>query len=531
MGYYSIDVTGATSLSGTRMVLVNEGSVSVWIRQSEFSEPRTAFAKLNDAGLGCRAKANQDKLLQKVDDLTSFPPAALVDQTGWIGGYFALPDGTVFAPKKAPPATVVFRKAPEKFQVSGTFEAWTEGVATPLIGQTLPAFVIMMAFMPPLLKLSERNDNYGFEMVGQGGTGKSTSSLLGASVLGSADFVTSFYTTLGALEAQIPLHADLPLLLEEANLYMAGETTAKRGAAFKAFAFMMSMGREKDRYNAPAGSSYRFSYLSTSNEPLASLIGEDTDVARAAGDRLITLEIPDRTYGVFDSLPPGVNSASEFAGQLRRAAAENHGHAIRIFLGRLVRDRGSDETALRADIRRWMDDFRQKCGADPNNGSEVRVADSFGLVYAAGRLAKRYKALPEGWKCLLPVLTCYRTMRRVSAPPKTFEQRLTELAGLPDTVDLDAEGVTRKMIAAGGIFVRNAKTCTELIIRPNAMGRALPNWSHLRRQPEVKARILGDQGRHDTKRKLGRKGSPERVYCFKLADREPDDDADDVDLA
>lgn len=61
-----------------------------------------------------------------------------------------------------------------------------------------------------------------------------------------------------------------------------------------------------------------------------------------------------------------------------------------------------------AEVNRCLAQFRKKAGVDENNGSKVRVADAFGLEYAAGRLAKTYTVFPKCLNCLAPALACYR---------------------------------------------------------------------------------------------------------------------------
>ena len=99
--------------------------------------------------------------------------------------------------------------------------------------------------------------------------------------------------------------------------------------------------------------------------------------------------------------------SAEYANALTRAAEQNHGHAIRKFLKQLVRARAKDDAALRAWIASRVNGFVEKANIDPNDGSAFRVAEAFGLVYAAGRLAQQYGVLPDCLAVGPAVLTCY----------------------------------------------------------------------------------------------------------------------------
>jgi hypothetical protein len=258
---YYIGVTGATALSGTKMILVSDGGVTVAIPLDDVADAQAVRGRLSKGGIPIFTKPKLDALYEEVEQLTVYNEMPLVDRPGWNKGYFCLADGTIFTPKGEPEGILAFEPDTTKCEVAGTGKGWRSGVVKPLAGHALPAFVLQWAFTPALLPWSERDDNVGFEIVGKPGTGKSTLQFLGASILGSARYVASFYTTLNGLESQIPAHGYHPLLLEEANLYLAGETKSQHGAAFKAFAFMMSSGRQKGRYQSLPGLGYRFSYL------------------------------------------------------------------------------------------------------------------------------------------------------------------------------------------------------------------------------------------------------------------------------
>ncbi|QYE35244.1 DUF927 domain-containing protein [Polymorphobacter sp. PAMC 29334] len=522
----SPSVRGWATASGGRWVELTRGSSTAWVKESEFVGTQTAvWKRLADQGVSVLGKKTCDQVLAKVAALDFCHVRPLIEHSGWSGACFAFPDATVFAPEGVHDAVVVFDPLQDKCAKKGTLKGWKRHVAVKMTGQPIPMFMLMLTFMPPLLQLSDRPDNFGFELVGPGGTGKTTLQLAMSSIFGGTgrggggSYWITFDTTLNALEDQMAVHSDLPLIIEEANLYMAGSSAAKRAEAFKAFVFKMSGGKQKGRLGAAPTRDYRFSYLSSSNEPLAELIGQASDVAKAAGDRLITLRVgSNRPYGVFEFLPTGIGSASELAGELTAGAAAHHGTSGRRFLAELVRARATDEAELQKVIRGCVSKFARHAGIDLNNGSEVRVAEAFGLVYAAGRLAQKYGALPKKWKCGPAVLACYRQHKHDQRPSRSFTDRLSDLAAAADTVHLGRAGErpSRAGIAKANVLVLHRSSGRELLIRPVGIAAAFPNWRDLKGRADVTAILNNDKGHLTTKRKLHKGVGAERVHSFKL---------------
>ena len=132
----------------------------------------------------------------------------LIEHSGWSGACFALPDGTVSAPEGVHDAVVVFDPLPDKYAKKGTCTGWKRHVAVPVTGQAMPMFMLMLSFMPPLRQFSHRPDNFGFELVGPGGTGKTTLQLAMSSIFGGTGrggggcYWITLDTTLNALEDQ-----------------------------------------------------------------------------------------------------------------------------------------------------------------------------------------------------------------------------------------------------------------------------------------------------------------------------------------
>lgn len=522
-----IQTEGFTAPSGKEWVRVSVGQRYGWVPYREiYGSGKDAIRRLANQTVNIIGWPSTKDFLNSVRELSHFPPRDLIENVGWNGCHFALPDGTVFSPEINPAGEVLFDRISNRCAERGTLGGWKRRVAEPLVDQRIGTFVLCAAFAAPILKLKNRVGNFGFELVGPKGKGKSTFQQIMSSVLGGATqgedghYWTSFDATPGGLEQTMASHSDLPMILEEANLYIAGESSRVRGAHFQALAFRFAGGSDRRRLGSGATGEYRFVYVTSSNESLFDLIGRNSESASAATDRLITIQIPpDRRHGLFDSIPDEFSSGSDFAKALIAAADQNHGNAIRRFLQKLVEARASDEVKLKKDIAAMIARFCEKAHVDTSNGSAVRVAEAFGIVYAAGELAKRYGALPKRMRCGPAALACYRLHLSKNDDLESFSALLSAIAKRDDVIDLGIRNISdfnARTLAKAPAFVRGRQSNRELWIRQARIKELIPNWTTLKHNPEI-AQLLKRDGRHmRIKRTVGWKGAQERVYCFEF---------------
>jgi hypothetical protein len=255
----------------------------------------------------------------------------------------------------------------------------------------------------------------------------------------------------------------------------------------------------------------------------ASLAGEDTDIGRLAQERINTLEIaPERQHGLLDRLPEPFSSAPEYTLFLREQVACHHGLVLHKFVERLVRVRSRDETRLKHGIRRHIAQFRKNSRCDLSDVHAVRVADDFGLIYAAARLAQRWGYLPAEWDVGPQLLVCYRDFHTPRVPLMSFDQELRDLVQAPDALHIghNQPDPDTETLANADIIVVHRSTHLELIIRPTAIEGRIRNWRQRVNDPQVIARAhretgkTGQGGQHKQwRRKID---GTQRVYCFRM---------------
>jgi len=456
--------------------------------------------------------------------LVTFTPFPLAERRGWNGSSFALGSGEVLHPKGQAAPTAIFRAESHRFARSGSLADWQEHVAAPLAGQLLPSFVLMTAFAAPLLDLIAWNGNPGFEITGETSKGKTTILRLAASVIGvghhspRGQYIYTGRVTPNGIEGVMRQYAHSLLVIDDLSQFAGPKSGKGRAGELRDLVMTLNEGKSKLRHDDHDQDATAFVVLTSSNEPLSSQLDAGRELVNdAVRARLLTLPA-DGEYGVFEFVPDGYGSSGEFARALTQAAERNYGQAIGPYLARLVQDRADDEVTLRKRIEGYIEWFRRDVGVDRNDGVALRVVDAFGLVYAAGRLARRYGILPKALEYKKAVRACYRH-HLASVQQRPFNDRLIALARRPGVIDLDKgyPDLTDEQLAEVPAFLRtNQAGEREIVLRQQQLKRAFPDWTAIATTEEVQLSLAKHRNRRGSQCKI-RAGKPkERVYIFRL---------------
>jgi len=476
-----------------RWVAVTHDGTTRLVAYSRFIDRAGATRALSELGIVLVRSEERKKLFELVEDLRTFTPAVIFTKPGWHRGLFATASGRVIRPQRASKGIIAFTPAKTKCARGGSSAQWKRDVAERLVGHPIPSFFVMSAFAAPLLDVVRRTDNFGFELSGEGGKGKSTTQRLLASTVGAAmekdgSYLETFYATASAMEQKMCLHSDMPFIIDEANLYGAGEGEREMARKMRQFAFQMAAGTTKGRFGDPVQVGYRFIYVTSSNEPFhETLTCTHRDKAQAATDRLMTITVPQGDSGVFGPLPEGCGSYRDFTAGLESAMTEQFGTAMPRFLRRLVSARHSDEAALQGELQADITFFKDRIGINNNNGSDVRVAEAFGLVYAAGNLARKYRVLPQAFDCLEAVEICYANFRGKVPIRQTLPERILAIAARTETMMIDMANLPRLTDAeleAAGAFIRTVKGERLILMTPSFGRRMFPDWNAIKGSAE-----------------------------------------------
>lgn len=489
-GQPTVTVRGFADSRRNQWVEIGFKGKSALLEYRAFASDRGAiWSTLASRGLTIVSKAVKASVIQQVEGLEAFPHRLIFDRPGWHQGQFVNASGKVFAPARAEKGAVAFTPNALKCGRKGNAASWKKEVAQHLVGHPIPSFFLMLCFAAPMLDLVGRQENIGAELAGEGGKGKSTTQRLMASTVGPAmekdsGYITSFFMTPAALEQSMRWHSDMPFIIDEANLFGSGDGSRANNQKMQDFSFQMSGGFTKGRFDSAQQEAFRFVYVTSANEPFCQLLGQThRDVANAATDRLMTITIPEGDAGVFGPLPAGYDSYRQFTLMLEGAMSQQYGTAMPKFIRALVSQRDKDEAKLKARIRQRIDAFKQEIGVNENNGSDVRVAEAFGLAYAAGVFARRFGILPAEFDCLGAAVHCYTNFRSTVPVRQPLADRLLAIANRPQTMTIDRRNLpelTDEQVKAAGAFIRVVKGETLLLMTPEFGSKALPDWNALK---------------------------------------------------
>ncbi len=220
---------------------------------------------------------------------------------------------------------------------------------------------------------------------------KSTAVEAAASVWGrgaSPGFVRSWRATANALEGAAALHNDNVLVLDELGVVEAKEAAAAT--------YQLAAGTGKGR-SARDGSlrsplTWRTLVLSTGEIRLSDKLRENGQRAMA-GQAIRLIDVPadaGKNLGIFDHAgEPG--SAKALADAIKLAARTHYGSAGPAFLAQLIEQGLEDvEAAVSAAIAQ----FQSKVVPQGADGQVQRACDRFGLIAAAGELARDFGLVP-----------------------------------------------------------------------------------------------------------------------------------------
>lgn len=518
-----IAVRGATSQTGAQYVQLRvDGVQSPWIAKADFrGSAKPASDKLVTGNIALLD--NDMKTVKRlVASHRKFEARAFAEHVGWHGAFFAMPGGSVVGVEGTKKPVILYARDRARDKAAGTLAGWLEGVAEPLARHKIASFLLMAPFAAPLLRFSPLPHNFGFEVAGPGGTGKSTIAKCVASTAGPIDGegsnVQSMNLTTNALDQRMREYHDLPMVLEEWNLFLLGSGWNAGGKSAE-LVFRLSDGAARMRFNDPRTQSARFLWVVSSNIPLPEVLcGLPTDQANAALDRMMTIPIgDDRRLGVFDDLKDGPQTVADHAAIVISAARANHGHALRHFIAAVAEEVAKDERSFRAKIAALVKQFERHAARWKKLPSE-RVAQAFGLVYAAGVLAKKFGALPDTFRPSASATAACRlhvASREAALAPLDRLKALHRSGRFYDVRGKRVE-LHNGLIAKYAGFIDTGYNGDELLLTQEQLLRLSNEPGKFLRHPDIKRILVHEKGRRKIWRTCLHRLGHGRCYCFRM---------------
>jgi len=433
-------------------------------------------AELEESGLSCATgKTAHERLKAFFGSVTVARRVHCVERCGWhqteTGEVFVLPNGETFGTTDSNVALQTDRAVVgTTFDARGTLGEWQQAVARYAEGNDRLALFLSAAFAGPLLDVTGEPSG-GFHLVGKSQSGKTAMVRAAASVWGEGSArgqVRTWRATANGLEGVAAECSDGLLILDELGqadprevsetVYLlaneSGKARADRGGA------------------ARRRRTWRVMLLSTGEMTLSTKLAEAGRHARA-GQHVRLADVPADAgagMGVFQALHDA-STAAALADRLRDATRTVFGTAARDYLTALARDRASGTGELPRTVLSWRAEFERRHLPPGADGQVRSVAARFGLVAAAGELARSYGVLPwsEG-----------EALRAAGA---CFSAWLNERGGAGATEDMQAIEQVRAFIAAHGA------SRFELVVHPETAafaGERIVNRAGFKRrcQPE-----------------------------------------------
>jgi hypothetical protein len=415
---------------------------------STVSDQRLFAKHLRDAGAILPSdKPSLKALLEDVAGTICGAELVYAAQAGWTknGQEYVRPDKVIGNPSSN---IVGFRRSKPHdlrgmLKRSGTAASWKSSVAAPAESSSILMFSIAAAFAPALLKITGKQ-TFGFCLFGASRSGKTLATVVAGSVIGngSIERLLDWNATDARIQEQLPELNDCLVPIDDL-MSMKGSDRDKY-ARVKSLSYIFALGAGTGRhssYSQEAKDNWRTIILS-SNEFSVRTLAARSRLERDPGETVRFIDVPATFDGAAD-----IFDRSDFVGtrlsweQRFNACDKNQGYVFEAFLKCLIARKLKIREWVRNDIKLFAETVR-----DESDGNRARdVAEKFGLVYAAGKLAIRFRLVP--WKPVAlneAIRKCYFASRDLLPDEGvTFragkQALLTFLQNLPRETDIDTQ--------------------------------------------------------------------------------------------
>lgn len=340
---------------------------------------------------------------------------------GWQNGVYVTPFHHHVATKKRVEVYRGDNKSQGKWKTKGTLRKWKKFVAKPFGKYSdLLAFGLCVAFVPPLLKLMNR-EPFSVNLVGPAQSGKTAWMRGCASVWGGGGhngFTELWRVTENGVEDFSAEHKDALLCLDDTSR-LPGSPQKRAQALFEVI-FGQEGGKEKKRKGAGEPAAWTTILLSTSNDSAAKTLRDGgLEWSEQLASRFLEVTVPvgkDGAASILDSIPEDYKTHQEYVDEyLRKYPAKYYGTPIDAYLDCLAKDWRNTKTRrkLKEKLEEYEREFREKCRLRPSVYVRGRAENAFALIYAAGRLACDYKVLP--WEVIVVRQSVLRAFHNYSS--------------------------------------------------------------------------------------------------------------------
>jgi len=426
---YYIDGEGRDEM-GRRYfsVTLPESKITVSLN-TIIEEPARLHKALTNAGMNCISPESKRAVINQFQEFRADEPDFRVaTKVGHFRNQFVLPGRVIgmSAPRTVAVLDGLDLAMVAKYRTRGTLKQWQEQIAALAAGNSRLMFAIALALTGPILAFIRGPRTGGFQISGAAETGKTTAATVAGSVWGchvgaerqEKGFAESWHTTAGKVEVTAMAHNNTLLILDETQ--RAGRDAAQRARAIGDIAFALAEGMERERLtNSKSSRAWQTYFLSTSNQTFAEIAeAGNVEIDDAYLGRMFDIPCPDSPHGIYETIQE-FRGGEQLSDALKRRCRQYFGTAGLAFARRVVVDRAKDRPALKRRLASYRASYRKALRValrKESLHSLTRTSSRLATVYAAGRLAIRYRILPWDQEDLLKaILDCQISSLRLQA--------------------------------------------------------------------------------------------------------------------
>ncbi|TXI41637.1 MAG: DUF927 domain-containing protein [Nitrosomonas sp.] len=463
------------------------------------------------------------ELLKQKSDKTG----EIVDQIGFHGKNYLLPNGTIIGPQED---HTLFLD-PEHpihlphYGVSGSLGDWKQYIAPAALHSSRIMLAIGNAFSGYLLFLVNIESG-GFNLFGKSSIGKTTTEKIGISISGPRSNLQSWNFTKTGAEDLAYGHNDNHLALDELKTLDGDPTTAAQKASEFIYSISSGKGKSRSQKYESHQKIWRVVILSTGELSLANH-AKNGHSRRMEGEEVRVIDVPadaSKGLGIYESLPKEFTDASSYAEYLDQQSQQYYGTAQAAFLEQLIAEINEEnaEQAVKDQLAEWMEKFRSKCSVDQESGVDVRFANRFAFACAAGCLAVKYGILPFTTKDVFKgISACYKAA--LAMKPESLEEqlirheeKLSEYLTSKEFPALDSKkSWSKQEIEKHDGFTHTINDIQLIVLKPNVVKNLIPEFylKDVLNTYKLEGYLLPGADGSNT-RSITLNGKKVRHYCF-----------------
>ena len=293
---------------------------------------------------------------------------------------------------------------------SGDAASWRSSIAAPAQSSSILMFCISAAFASSLLKMTGKN-TFGFCLFGESRSGKTLATVVAGSVNGNGSTarLLDWNATDNRLQEQLPEFNDCLTPIDDLMSMSGSDRDKYERVKSLTYIFALGVGTGRHSSHTPESKENWRTIVLSSNEISVRDLANRSRAERSPGETVRFIDLPATFDGATDIFDRRSDTRQRLSWeQWFNACDKNQGRVFEAFLRLLIARKPTVRRLIKDHVRSFAESVQ-----DDNDGNLARdVAEKFGLVYAAGKLAIHFRLVP--WKAAVlndAITKCYFAAR------------------------------------------------------------------------------------------------------------------------